>query len=256
MPFQPKIKLDITLKASRYLHNYPPGPVGIPIFGSLIDLGFFPETFLTRLGVNYPEVAFCYLGNRPTLFINDLEACQPILNCIEYPSSKKNNEKDIYRAIGPAIDRPPWGDDSVGFMHDVLVSNNNENWKLRHKYCLKIMQQMLNKNFLQNNVSQSIVNNVIKELITQININRNSSTLWASRKDLSFVTFNSIFIAVFGQSADKNDKVVRDFIAGLGDIVANFYDTQTLYFLPWLTTFSNAGAEQCTRETYNMTVEF
>lgn len=55
-----------------------PGPVGVPVFGNLLQLGPFPDERLHEWGKRYGGVYQIFLGTRPVVVFNSIQAAKDV----------------------------------------------------------------------------------------------------------------------------------------------------------------------------------
>eukprot|EP01083_Nonionella_stella_P148822 471769_1 len=168
-------------KIYRKFKKYPPvGPIGIPLFGSLFQFSSNPTQFLLDIGKDYGKIATVSIGRRTNIFINDARLAQYLL---------KN---------GHTLNRSKMFAKTRASKSNILPLLNGKEWEKRRKYGASKLLTITSSNFIFNSVSDTIDKYVIPAIDSCIS----SNTLWNASLYTEYITFNSIFSALFGSTID------------------------------------------------------
>eukprot|EP01084_Bolivina_argentea_P216300 367509_1 len=173
-------------KLIRKYNKHPDGEIGLPIFGSLFHFALNPTKFLFSIGLKYNKICTISIGCRTNIFINDAQLAQTVLK----------NESTFNRSKPFAKTRST--------NSTILPRLNGKAWEKRRKYGASKLLTITSSNF----VSHSVQYTMNKYVIPSIESCIASNTLWHGSLYVEYITFNSIFAALFGCNIDLdiNDK--------------------------------------------------
>ena len=170
----------IFLKLLNKIRNYPPGPVGYPLFGSLIKFVLKPHKFLIDIPNKYGSIAYVQLLASNNIFISDQKILRQLYQTqkiIGRPSITVNKTKSWaeHQSIKESFKRRKW-------VSDTVYNATNTSFILnKTKLCLnEYIEQEMNKY-------------------------TNNNKLWYPADFMNYIAFNQIFCAVFDHVLDFND---------------------------------------------------
>ena len=127
-------------KLVRYLYNYPPGPIGLPMFGHLLTLHVSNSAAWIKSMARYGSgggVVMFYLGMTPFVLITDLKVFQDIFS------------ENVHReAKGSMIDFPnpiPQIDDDKLWMHRRRLIHQSFTTLIQSSYIDRIMRKLMDE---------------------------------------------------------------------------------------------------------------
>eukprot|EP01084_Bolivina_argentea_P173746 300968_1 len=168
----------------------PPTRFGLPLFGCFLELIKNPDKFLILIGKTYPDICSVQIGRKLTIFVNNSSFSHEILK----------KECSLNRPKRIAYGRPK----DSRFLSRV----NGLDWQTRRKYGTAKLFRITNSDFLSNAVDYSL-NNYIYNIINNC-IHNNK--LWYPNKSVRYITFNTIFMALFGVNMSINDPFFNEWI--------------------------------------------
>ena len=185
-------------KIYRKMNGYPDGPIGIPIFGSMLDFGKDTDKFMEDQ-IQYGEVSFFALGVHNGCVINS-----------------SNVMKQIFKNEN-AIDRIP----TQFFMKISTMGNmpGNNEWKKRRKVLMKSFVTALESKIVSKAVNHSL-NNIVFPKIDEI---MKDNGVYYSRDDMVFLTLTTIFKEMTGDDIEKYPQLSKDIITSVDNFFKYFY---------------------------------
>ncbi|XP_076589275.1 cytochrome P450 2D15-like isoform X3 [Chaetodon auriga] len=204
------VLLLLLLGQNRRPKNFPPGPRPIPIIGNLLDLNLEnPIADLNRLAKCYGNVYSMFIGPRPAVIINGVQALKEALvnkgaDFSGRPQNLMVNHISQVKAHAPGV---------------VLADYNNV-WKEQRRFGLMTLRNFgLGKQLME----QSILDET--ERIMKILEQSVGKTM--SPKHLFHSAASNIICGVlFGMQFDYDDDLLKDF-------VNFFYDSSKMINGPW-----------------------
>eukprot|EP01084_Bolivina_argentea_P316998 549556_1 len=168
----------LIIKQYRSYHKYPPGPVGLPVVGSLISY-INTSKFHKYIGKSYHPAASVSIGLTMNLiFINDKDLILEL--------GKHNRFKDR-----PNIFTTPM----KGWLPPSIININGSEWIHRRKLLQTSLLRITNSNFMTEYVQHNIKNRIIIPSITHA---INTNNIWIPRDVLQNFAFNTVYAASFG----------------------------------------------------------
>ena len=155
-------------KLSRKYHEYPDGPCGYPLIGSLIESLKDSRKFLSQLEKEYGDVAMFYQGQTPVVVINNSD----IMN--EYFNKKEFSNRPETSFFKPK---------------SLALMNLNE-MHFRRKM---LVQSMISKTQRTTNLNHFIGKVLINNTFKIINDCIENNQTWTIRNEIKYVTFLTIF---------------------------------------------------------------
>ena len=203
-------------KLYRYIKKHPKGPMGIPLFGSMLHNIFISSSmneYQTKCLRKYnPYIAMHYLGCYRQVMIYDAKLTKMVLsheNC--------QNRDPIMREI-------------VYSDNDVLRIPYNKQWKLRRKLIRSTLLTMENSNYVEINVVR-LINKYIDKRINKDGVIFESND---ALQMIRHIAFNMILKTMFGVELDNDDPMyvkLADLYKKWGTSVGMSYFTRMLFRL-------------------------
>jgi len=191
-------KIYDTVKRKYY--NYPDGPCGLPIIGSLLKI--FNYEYISSLTNCYGSVFMVYVGQTPMIFINDLELATKYLN------KKEFSNKDIRMTQG---------------YNDFLEMQYSKNYVFRRQLLHKSFITVLNADYL-NQIGIKILQ---KDLFKKFNEKAGSNEQYTEKtlqQDLGFSIFALFFTTTFGKYRHPKKEDYEQFMPALSAFFSSFME--------------------------------
>ena len=199
---------SLGLLCSRYIYlslykkyvKLPSGPIGIPIFGSLISMGMDQYKFISKSMKSYGDISCCMLGQKRFILCNSPKIVKEIYiknKLIDvYPLTPKSNKNDL-----------------------MFIGINGSEWIKRRKIIHQNLMNVLTSNVIQY-ISIKTLKSTIYPKIDEW-IKNKTKTGFNTNGIFSPVTFNVVFFAIFGcefddKFYDKFTKVQKALFSSVG----------------------------------------
>ena len=175
----------VGIKLLRKIRKHPPGPVGIPFLGCLLQFGGNPKKFLTDIALNYGPVVSASLIQQQNVFLSDPYLVKKLFKQKAFANHWSNHNRF----------RPEPGFDAI----------NGAEWKERRQYVSTTLFLILKSDFVLKQMQRSIGEFIDysrqsqseSQSESQANAIAKGVTL-NGRECIAFCAFNNIFSAVFG----------------------------------------------------------
>ena len=188
----------------RKWYNYPPGPVGLPIFGTYFWCSKYK--YMARLSNQCGPILMTYVGVRKLLLINDLRLCQKLF--FSNQGSKRGNDYCV-----------------MGEPKRSLTESHGQNFILRRKLLHQSFVTIMDSNYL-NNVGINILHKNLFNVFDEAMENKQSIQL---RFHVKYAVFSLIFTTIFGEYIDLPQKysyIYEKFYFGMEKSLNKFGDYQ------------------------------
>ena len=153
----------------RKWNNYPPGPTGFPLIGSVLSMMKDERKYFLELNDEYKYISMYYMFRQPIVCIHDSRIM------------KEYFKKEQFS------DRPQ----SKIFLINSFLNLNWKQIELRRKI---LIHSLVSQAQRSNKLYQLIGDNIIKNTVfKQIENCIQSNTKWNIRKEARFVTFSTIY---------------------------------------------------------------
>ena len=115
------------------LKKYPPGPLGLPFIGCLLQFGSNPRKFLVNIGNKYGPITYVPLMASNNVFISDPKVLRQLYQ----------NEKIYDR---PSLTNRP--------IVSLAIMHSSSKWVSRRKYAATTVFNLTNTSFILSHVEQ------------------------------------------------------------------------------------------------------
>ena len=182
-------------KLYRKLYHLPPGPIGLPLFGSYFEFMFNQRNFLHNLGLKYNQVSMVYFFNQKIIFVNDFDLLKQHFNKKEFINRFDKTRKN------------------VSFVNE----SGNLKWYKRRQLLHKTVLKQLNSNKMDHFIRQCLKKVIFPKLDKISNDNNNNNNnknnnTWDIRNDANYISFILLYIIIFGEPLNLTDKSFKLFV--------------------------------------------
>ena len=184
----------------RKYYNYPCGPCGLPLIGSLLKV--FNYEYISSLTNCYGSVFMIYVGMTPMIFINDLQIATKYLN------KKEFSNRNIRMTQG---------------YNDFLEMQYSKNYVFRRQLLHKSFITVLNADYL----NQIGINILQKDLFKKLDEKSRSDKQYTEktlRQDLGFSIFSLFFTTTFGKYRIPTKEDYQTFMPALSAFFTSFME--------------------------------
>eukprot|EP01084_Bolivina_argentea_P019215 35751_1 len=206
----------------RKYYNYPNGPCGLPIIGSLLQV--FNYEYISSLTNCYGSVFMIYAGLTPMIFINDLQIANKYLN------KKEFSNKNIVMTKG---------------YNDFLEMKFNKHYIFRRQLLHKSFITVLNSDYL----NQIGINILQKHIFQKLNEKSTTKQHYIEKdliKDLQHSVFSLFFITIFGKYKIPKDEDYAEFMP----ILTKFFNK----FMEFMLVKLILGSSNITQFVFSQTI--
>ncbi len=218
------------IAASAMPARLPPGPRGLPVFGSLLDIRHDTHIAIDRLVKRYGDVCLVRFGSVPTVIISDAEL--------------------LHEAFGKAELADRWVSeimDTLSGQKDLVLAPYGDHWRQ--------MQRFANRELLSarniENVRERHIEQVVDGLVARMADMGDAGELVSPPAMTARSNATLMFRSVFGQPEDATDEFLQqqeallDYISW---IFASATATNLADYIPWLRMLPNNAVKEATRQ--------
>ena len=216
--------------ASELPTRLPPGPRGLPFFGSLLEIKNDTHISIDRVVKRYGDVCLLRFGSVPTVIISDAEL--------------------LHEAFGKAELADRWVSeimDTLSGQKDLVLAPYGDHWRQ--------MQRFANRELLSArnvaNVRERHIEQVVDGLVAQMAEMGDSGELVSPPLLTARSNSTLMFRSVFGQPEEATDEFLQqreallDYISW---IFASATATNLADYIPWLRFLPNSALKEATRQ--------
>ena len=208
----------------------PPGPRGLPIFGSLLEIRSHTHLSIDRLARQYGDVFLLRFGSVPTVVIS--------------------NPSLLHEAFGRAELADRWVSeimDTLSGQKDLVLAPYGEHWRQ--------MQRFANRELLSarnvDNVRERHIEAVVDGLVEQMGEIGASGELVSPPDMTARSNATLMFRSLFGQPKDATDEFLQQrdrLLEYISWIFNSATATNLADYIPWLRFLPNSALKEATRQ--------
>ena len=216
----------MSVAVSSLPRKLPPGPRGLPVFGSLLDIRHDTHLAINRLAQRYGPVCLLRFGSVPTVIISD-----PVL---------------LEEAFGKPELADRWVSEIMNILSgqkDLVLAPYGDHWRQ--------MQRFANRELLSarnlNNVRERHMEIVINGLVTQMGDMGDAGQPVSPPELLPRSNSALMFRSVFGRDDDVTEEFRRQretLVDHVNWIFATATATNLADYIPWLRFLPNNGVKE------------
>ncbi len=209
----------------------PPGPRGLPVFGSLLELRHDTHLAIDRLARRYGDVCLLRFGNVPTVIISHPDLLQE------------------------AFGRPELADRWVSEIMDILSSGNDlvlapygDRWRQMQRFANRELLSARNLDNVRERHIEGIVNGLVDEMAAMGEAGELVSPPVMVARSNSMMMFR----AVFGRDEDGSGEFVQlrgALLEHVNWIFANANATNLADYIPWMKFLPNNALKEAVRQS-------
>ena len=208
----------------------PPGPRGLPVFGSLLDIRHDTHLAIDRLAKRYGDICLLRFGSVPTVVISDADL--------------------LHEAFGKAVLADRWVSeimDTLSGQKDLVLAPYGERWRQ--------MQRFANRELLSarnvENVRERHIARVVDGLVAQMAAIGDSGELVSPPALTARSNATLMFRSVFGQPENASDDFLQQreaLLEYISWIFSSATATNLADYIPWLRFLPNNAVKEAMRQ--------
>ena len=208
----------------------PPGPRGLPVFGSLLDIRHDTHLAIDRLARRYGDICLMRFGSVPTVVISDAEMLQEAFGKTELADRWVSEIMNI-----------------LSNQKDLVLAPYGERWRQ--------MQRFANRELLSarnlNTVRERYIEGVVNDLVEQMGAMGEACEMVSPPEMTARSNSSLMFRSIFGQ--EEGTEEFRQLRASLLDyinwIFASATATNLADYIPWLKFLPNSALKEAVRQS-------
>ncbi len=208
----------------------PPGPRGLPMFGSLLDIRHDSHLAIDRLARRYGDVCLLRFGSVPTVIINDPDLLQEAFGKTELADRWVSEIMDI-----------------LSEQKDLVMAPYGEHWRQ--------MQRFANRELLSarnlDNVRERYIEGVVNDLVEQMGRAGDAGETVSPTKLTARSNSTLMFRSIFGHEDEGGGEFLElreALLEHVNWIFANATATNLADYIPWLRFLPNGGVKEARRQ--------
>jgi len=209
----------------------PPGPRGLPVFGSLLELRHDTHLAIDRLARRYGDICLLRFGSVPTVIISEPNLLQEAFGKTELADRWVSEIMDI-----------------LSGQQDLVLAPYGEHWRRMQRFANRELLSARNLNTVRERHIETVVNSLVERMAAMGDAGQTVSPPELTAQSNS----NLMFRAIFGREADSNDdfRQLRDTLLGyINWLFATATATNLADYIPWLRFLPNNGVKEAMRQS-------
>ena len=208
----------------------PPGPRGLPLFGSLLDIRHDTHLAIDRLAKRYGDICLLRFGSVPTVVISDADL--------------------LHEAFGKAVLADRWVSeimDALSGQKDLVLAPYGEHWRQ--------MQRFANRELLSarnvDNVRARHIEQVVDDLVAQMAEMGDAGELVSPPLMTARSNATLMFRSIFGQPEDATDEFLQQretLLQYFSWIFGSATSSNLADYIPWLRFLPNNAVKEAVRQ--------
>ena len=208
----------------------PPGPRGLPLFGSLLDIRHDTHLAIDRLAKRYGDICLLRFGSVPTVVISDADL--------------------LHEAFGKAVLADRWVSeimDALSGQKDLVLAPYGEHWRQ--------MQRFANRELLSarnvDNVRARHIEEVVDGLVAQMAEMGDAGELVSPPLMTARSNATLMFRSIFGQPEDATDEFLQQretLLQYISWIFSSATSTNLADYISWLRFLPNNAVKEAVRQ--------
>ena len=209
----------------------PPGPRGLPVFGSLLELRHDTHLAIDRLSRRYGDICLLRFGSVPTVIINDPELLQEAFGKTELADRWVSEIMNI-----------------LSDQKDLVLAPYGEHWRRMQRFANRELLSARNLNTVRERYIERVVNNLVERMAQMGDAGEPVSPPLMTAESNSILMFR----ALFGREEDATEEFLQQ-REGLLNYINWIFATATAAnladYIPWLRFLPNNSVKEATRQS-------
>ena len=209
----------------------PPGPRGLPLFGSLLDVRHDTHLAIDRLARRYGNVCLLRFGSVPTVIVNDPDLLQEAFGKTELADRWVSEIMDI-----------------LSQQKDLVMAPYGEHWRQMQRFANRELLSARNLENVREHYIEGVVNDLVEQMGRGGDAGETVSPTELTARSNSTLMFRSIFgheEEAGGEFLDLREALLEH----VKWIFANATATNLADYIPWLRFLPNGGVREARRQS-------
>ncbi len=209
----------------------PPGPRGLPVFGSLLEIRHDTHLAIDRLAKRYGDICLLRFGSVPTVVISDADL--------------------LHDAFGKAVLADRWASEIMNTLSkqkDLVMAPYGDHWRQMQRFANRELLSARNLNTVRERHIEGVVNGLVEQMGSMGEAGELVSPPLMTARSNSTLMFRSIF----GREDDSSSEFQQQ-RAALLDYVNWIFSTATATnladYIPWLKFLPNSALKEAVRQS-------
>ena len=216
--------------ASTLKGKLPPGPRGLPVFGSLLELRHDTHLAISRLARRYGDVCLLRFGSVPTVIISHPEMLQEAFGKTELADRWVSEIMNI-----------------LSSQKDLVMAPYGEHWRQMQRFANRELLSARNLNTVRERYIESVVNGLVERMGELGDAGEPVWPIVMTAQSNSNLMFRSLFGREDGDTEEFLQ--LRDTLLDyINWIFATATATNLADYIPWLRFLPNNGVKEATRQ--------
>ena len=200
----------------------PPGPRGLPVFGSLLEIRHDTHLAIDRVARRYGDICLMRFGSVPTVVISDAEMLQEAFGKTELADRWVSEIMNILSA-----------------QKDLVLAPYGERWRQMQRFANRELLSARNLNTVRERYIEAVVNDLVEQMGAMGDAGEMVSPPEMTARSNSSLMFRSIF----GQEEGTVEfRQLRDTLLDYVNwIFASATATNLADYIPWLKFLPNSA---------------
>ncbi len=208
----------------------PPGPRGLPVFGSLLDVRHDTHLAIDRLARRYGDVCLLRFGSVPTVIINDPDVLQEAFGKTELADRWVSEIMDI-----------------LSEQKDLVMAPYGEHWRQMQRFANRELLSARNLDTVRERYIEGVVNDLVEQMGRMGDAEELVSPIELTARSNSTLMFRSIF----GHEEEAGGEFLElreALLEHVNWIFANATATNLADYIPCLRFLPNGGVREARRQ--------
>ena len=208
----------------------PPGPRGLPVFGSLLEIRNDTHLAIDRLVKRYGDICLLRFGSVPTVVISDADL--------------------LHEAFGKAVLADRWVSaimDILSGQKDLVLAPYGEHWRQMQRFANRELLSARNIDTVRERYMERVVDGLVEQMAEAGDRDEPVYPMQLTMRSNS----NLMFRALFGRDEDESPEFLeqRDRLLNyITWLFANATATNLADYIPWLRFLPNNGVKEAVRQ--------
>ena len=208
----------------------PPGPRGLPVFGSLLEIRNDTHLAIDRLARRYGDICLMRFGSVPTVIISQPELLQ--------------------EAFGKTVLADRWVSEIMDILSgqkDLVLAPYGEHWRQMQRFANRELLSARNIDTVRERYIERVVNGLVERMAEAGDSGEKVYPMTLTAQSNS----NLMFRSLFGRDDDESAEFLeqRDRLLNyISWLFATATATNIVDYIPWLRFLPNNGVKEATRQ--------